>query len=110
MKCSEPLGELEQLVLLACLRLGSQAYGVTIRHEIQDRAGRAVARGAVYVTLERLEAKGYLTSRVGEPVPERGGRPRRYYAVSAGSIGALASSRQSLLRMWSGLEKVLISR
>ncbi len=86
------LGEFEVVVLLAILRLGADAYGTTVRDEIERRTGRAVSRGAVYITCERLEEKGLLKSAVGEPLPERGGRPRRFYRVSARGMKSLRSS------------------
>jgi DNA-binding PadR family transcriptional regulator len=99
-----PPGDFEQLVLLAVLRLGDDAYAVPVRREIATRTGRAPARGAVYVTLDRLEEKGYLESRLGDPVPERGGRPRRYYRVRPAGVRALEHSWAMLRRMWDGLE------
>jgi DNA-binding PadR family transcriptional regulator len=101
------LGELEQMILLAILQLGDGAYAVPIRHELRARAGRTIARGALYTTLERLEIKGYLRSRFGDPVPERGGRARRYYAVSAHGLSALRSSRQALRGLSQGLDAIL---
>jgi DNA-binding PadR family transcriptional regulator len=100
----DPPGDFEQLVLLAVLRLGDAAYAVPIRAEIEARTGRAPTRGAVYVTLERLEEKGYLDSRLGEPVAERGGRPRRYYRVRPSGVRALEGAWLALRRMWQGLE------
>ncbi len=100
----EPPAEFEQLVLLAVLRLGDAAYAVPIRDEIEARTGRAPARGAVYATLERLENKRYLESWLGEPMPERGGRPRRYYRVRPAAARALEESWAALQRMWQGLE------
>ena len=101
------LGELEQIVLLAVLRLGDEAYAVPILEQIQEQTGRNVARGAVYTALDRLEAKGCLRSRVGEPLAERGGRARRYFTVTPVAIRALKASRLSLLRLWDGLETIL---
>jgi DNA-binding PadR family transcriptional regulator len=100
----DPPGEFEQLVLLAVLRLGDDAYAVPVRQEIEERAGRAPARGAVYVTLERLEEKGYLESWLGEAAAERGGRPRRYYRVRPAGVRALEESWTALRRMWQGLK------
>lgn len=100
----DPPGDFEQLVLLAVLRLGDGAYAVPIRREIEERAGRAPARGAVYVTLERLEQKGYLESSLGEAAAERGGRPRRYYRVRPAGVRALEASWTALRRMWQGLK------
>jgi DNA-binding PadR family transcriptional regulator len=101
------LGEFEQLVLLAVLRAGEGAYGTPILQELRSGGGRRVSRGALYVTLARLEEKGLLHSRAGEAGPARGGRPRRYVRVSASGLRALRSSRATLLRFWSGLEAAL---
>ena len=101
---SQPLGEFEQLVLLAVLRLKDDAYAVPIRQEIEDRTKRSAARGAVYITLDRLEEKGYLKSRLGEGSPERGGRPRRYYTVCPAGVRALEQSWTALRNMWAGME------
>ena len=98
------LGELEQVVLLAVLRLGDEAYAIPILEQIEAQAGRTVARGALYTTLDRLEQKGCLRSRVGEPRAERGGRARRYFTVTPAAIRALKNSRAALLRLWRGLE------
>src|SRR5688500_20355614 len=77
------LGTLEQIVLTAAMRLGDEAYGMTIRDEIEKRTGRAVSFGAVYVTLQRLEDKGLVSSWIGEPTAERGGRAKRFFQVTA---------------------------
>lgn len=98
------LGEFEQIVLLAILRLGDDAYAIPVREEIEQRTGRSVARGALYTALERLEAKGCLASRMSEPLPERGGRSRRYYTVTAAGLAGLRASRAALLALWSGVE------
>lgn len=95
------------MVLLAILHLGDGAYAVPIRDELAARAGRAIARGALYTTLERLESKGYLRSRVGDPIPERGGRARRYYSVTARGIAALRASAAALRGLYAGLETIL---
>jgi PadR family transcriptional regulator PadR len=101
------LGDLEQIVLLAVLRLGDKAYAVPILEEIEAQSGRKVARGALYTALDRLEAKGCLRSRLGEPLPERGGRARRYFTVTAAALRALKESRLALMRLWRGLESLL---
>lgn len=103
---SDPLllGEFEHVVLLAILRLGDKAYGVAIRNEIQERTGREPAPGALYVTLERLEDKGLLTSSLGDPTPQRGGRAKRYVKVSANGMTALNHARECYLRLWEGLK------
>jgi PadR family transcriptional regulator, regulatory protein PadR len=101
------LGEFEQMVLLAVLHLGDGAYAVPIRQELVTRARRTIARGALYTTLERLELKGYLRSRFGDPIAERGGRARRYFTVTARGLVALRASRDALRSMYSGLEAIL---
>ena len=103
------LGEFEQVVLLAVLRLGETAYAIPIREEIEGRTGRTVARGALYTALERLESKRYLRSRFSEPLAERGGRSRRYFTVTATGLAALRASRRALLELWDGLEGLLES-
>lgn len=100
------LGELEQIVLLAVLRLGEGAYAVPILEQIEEQAGRTVARGALYTALDRLEAKGCLRSRVGDPLPERGGRARRYFTVTPAAVRSLRASRLALMRLWRGLESL----
>ena len=98
------LGEFEQLVLLAILRLGDDAYGVTIRHELAERGGRDVAPGALYTALERLEAKGVISSRMGEPTPQRGGRAKRYVTVTATGTQALRRALRAYERLLDGLD------
>src|SRR5215813_13174428 len=109
MKASETdfLGEFEQIVLMAVLRLGTEAYAVTVREEIEERTGRTVSRGAIYITLDRLEKKGYLESWLADPTPERGGRAKRYHKVSVAGATALRRSRAALEKMWQGLEPVI---
>ncbi len=101
------VGEFEQIVLLAILQLEDRAYAVPIRRMIGERAGRRVARGALYTALERLEAKGLVTSRLGEPTPERGGRAKRFFTVTAAGVRVLRSSKDAMLRLWRGLDSVL---
>ena len=101
------LGELEQIVLLAVLRVGDEAYAVPILEQIEAQTGRKLARGALYTALERLEAKGCLRSRLGDPLPERGGRARRFFTVTPAADGALKQSRLALMRLWHGLEQIL---
>ncbi len=98
------LGEFEQLVILAILRTGAHAYGVRIRSEIVERTGRDVTPGALYTTLQRLEEKGLLRSRLGEPTRERGGRAKRFYAVTASGARALDRAQRALQSMMEGLE------
>ncbi len=100
------LGEFEQLVLLAILRVGDGAYVVPLIREIEDQTGRSASHAAVYIALRRLEEKGLVTSRLADPTPERGGRGKRYYEVHPAAIPLLRESREALLRMWDGLELV----
>ncbi len=98
------LGEFEQIVLLALVRLGAEAYGVSICEDIASRTSRDVSLGAVYKTLERLEDKGFIASRVGEPTAERGGRRKKHYRVLAAGQRTLAASIGALRAMTEGLE------
>lgn len=104
---NDRLGEFEQMVLLAVLRLGEKAYGLAVSDELQEVAGRAPSSGALYTTLDRLERKGLIASHEGEAPSERGGRARRYLTVTADGMEALRSSRHTLLRLWDGLEAAL---
>lgn len=100
----ETLGEFEQLVLLAVVRLEDTAYGVSITEEIAERTGRAVSLGSVYKTLERLEDKGLVAGRLGQPTAERGGRRKKHYRVLATGQRALKESMEALRSMTHGLE------
>jgi DNA-binding PadR family transcriptional regulator len=104
MAAREHLGEFEQIVLLAVLRLAENAYGVPVRQEIEKRTQRSLTVGALYRTLDRLEDKGYVASWFSDPVPERGGRSKRYFRVEPLGIRALLQSRQELAAMWDGVE------
>ncbi|HTS31451.1 MAG TPA: helix-turn-helix transcriptional regulator [Bryobacteraceae bacterium] len=97
------LGEFEQVVLLAVLRLGDDAYGVPIRKEIEKRAGRHVTVGALYATLDRLESKGLIHSWFADPTPQRGGRSKRYFKLQPKGVQALSESRDMFNRMWQGV-------
>jgi DNA-binding PadR family transcriptional regulator len=103
----ESLGEFEQLVLLAILRLEGDVYGVPIVDEIQRRTGRTVAPAAVYVTLRRLEQKGLLESWMSDSTPERGGKARRCVRVTRAGLESVREARQVLDRMWKGLDPSL---
>jgi DNA-binding PadR family transcriptional regulator len=98
------LGEFEQMVLLAIAHLRDEAYGVPIVEEIERRTGRSVARAAVYISLRRLEEKGFVSSWMGEPTAERGGKSRRYAKLTAAGARALRESRRAAERMWQGLD------
>jgi DNA-binding PadR family transcriptional regulator len=102
-----PLGEFEVLVILAVLQLGSGATGTSVRAEIEHRAGRKVARGAVYVTLDRLDEKKLLASKYSDATPERGGHPGRVFRVTPAGVGALRESVAARQKMQKGLEAVL---
>ena len=104
------LGEFEQLVLLAVLRLGADAYGVSIGRELEEQAGRRVSRGALYTTLDRLEQKGLLRWKLIHGGDERGRLPRRVYALTPLGIVSIRAARNVLTRMWSGLDDVLKER
>ncbi len=97
------LGEFEQLVLLALIRL-EDAYGVTIRREIQSRTDRNVAIGAVYATLDRLEEKSYVATRPGRATARRGGRAKRHFKLKPAGVRALWAARRLMDRMWDGLD------
>jgi DNA-binding PadR family transcriptional regulator len=97
------LGELEQLLLLAILQCGEQAYTVPIRTLLEVRGGRQLSRGALFTSLDRLESKGLVTSSMGEPLAIRGGRPRRYFEVTSAGVAALRSARMTMRRMSEGL-------
>ena len=102
------LGELELLVLLGVVRLGEEdAYAVSIAEEIRRRTGRSVQRATVYVTLQRLEHKGLVSTRLGDPLPERGGKARRLVRIEGPGLDALRQARQSFRSMWKGLEPSL---
>ena len=97
------IGDFEQRILFALIRLGSGAYGVSIRREIEERTGRAISAGALYTALNRLEKRGLVSSRLGEPTPERGGKRKRLYTVQPAGERALARVYESLRLMASGM-------
>ena len=93
------LGEFELLVMLTVIRLGDSAYGVPISREIELRTGRDVAFGTVYATLERLQQKGLVRSELGDPTPERGGRAKRYFQVTAAGLRTVRETKRSLIEI-----------
>jgi PadR family transcriptional regulator PadR len=97
------LGEFEHIIVLALLRLADQAYGVTVRQEIELRTAREVSIGAVYATLDRLETKGYVKSHRGDPTPERGGRSKRFFRVTAKGAAAVSRTHRAFESMAEGL-------
>jgi PadR family transcriptional regulator, regulatory protein PadR len=102
-----PLGEFEQVILLALVRLGADAYGVTIHQEIARRTGRDVSLAAVYTTLDRLERKGYVSHWMGTPTSERGGRRKKHYRIEPAGAAALTAALDALGRMTAGLGRRL---
>lgn len=100
-------GELEQMVLLAIMQAGEEAYVVAILAELDRRAGRRTDRGALYKTLDRLEAKGLVAWSVEEGTPERGGHRRRRFRVQPEGLEVLRASRRALMSLWEGLDPVL---
>jgi DNA-binding PadR family transcriptional regulator len=99
------LGDIEHFVLIAILHLGGESYSVPIMDEIRNRTGREVAKAAVYIALRRLEDKGFLTSQLGDPTPERGGRARRQFRLTAAGQRQLRETREAFVRMWAGAER-----
>jgi DNA-binding PadR family transcriptional regulator len=99
----EALGNFELMVLLAVLRVGDDAYGVPIARELEETSGRDVLLGSVYAALDRLEEKGLVASRLGDPTPERGGRAKRYFKVTAKGLREARETRVTLIKLWRGL-------
>lgn len=97
------LGEFEHIIILALLQLEDHAYGVPVRQEIESRTKREVSIGAVYATLGRLETKGYVKSFRGDPTPERGGRSKRFFRVTAKGVAAVNRTQRAIQRMTEGL-------
>ena len=100
------LGEFELIVLWAVLRLGEEAYGVPIAQELEACSGREVVLGSVYAALERLEQKGLVTSQIGESTPERGGRAKRYFRVTAKGVREARATRHTFLKLWQGVPEL----
>jgi PadR family transcriptional regulator PadR len=102
----EYLGNFELMVMLALIRLGESAYGVPISHEIEEKSGREVALGSVYAALERLEGKGFVSSSLGEPTPERGGRAKTYFRVTPRGFQQARETQRALKNLWQGLPQL----
>jgi DNA-binding PadR family transcriptional regulator len=100
------LTDFELMILLACLRLGDDAYGVRIAREIESTGGRSVVLGAVYAALERLERNGLVASSLGDPTPERGGRAKRFFRVTPRGIRAVKETQQALVALWADLPQL----
>ena len=104
---AQTLGEFEQLILLALVRLGEDAYGVSMRREIEERTGRAISAGAIYTALERLGRRGFVTSRLGDPTPQRRGRPKKFYRLEPAGADALSRSYTAFTEMTKGIRPKL---
>jgi PadR family transcriptional regulator, regulatory protein PadR len=100
------LGEFELIVTLATLRIGDNAYGVPIAREIEESTGREAGIGSVYAALDRLERKGFVSSTVGEPAPERGGRAKRYFRVTNAGLRQIRQTREALVSLWQNLPQL----
>jgi PadR family transcriptional regulator PadR len=100
------VGGFELLVLLALIRLGDEAYGVPIADTIEAASGREVAAGSIYITLDRLEAKGLVVSRLGESTPERGGRAKTYFSATGKGLRAVKQAQRTLITLWSGVPQL----
>jgi len=100
------LGDFELMVMLALLRLGDDAYGVPISREIEQQSGREVALGSVYATLERLEGRGLVSSHLGKPTAERGGKAKRYFRITSNGLRKARETRKALMKLWRGLPEL----
>jgi PadR family transcriptional regulator, regulatory protein PadR len=107
MRPAPPLGEFEQIVLLTLLRLGADAYGASVSLEIEQQTGRIVSVSAVHTTLDRLEEKGFVRSRLGDPTPQRGGKRKRHYVVLPSGVRAVQHAVRTLRRLADGLDDLL---
>jgi PadR family transcriptional regulator len=102
----EFLSTFEFMVLLALIRLGDDAYGVPIAAAIEETTGRTLSLGSVYAALDRLEAKEFITSRIGDPTPERGGRAKRHFRVTARGLREAKAARRAFSRLWAGIPEL----
>ena len=100
------LTDFEIMILLAIMRVGDDAYGVTIAREIEQTAGRRVQLPAVYVALDRLEKQGLVRSWVGEATPQRGGRAKKHFALTRAGVGSVQDTRDALTALWSQLPQL----
>jgi len=103
MRKGEYLGNFDLMLLLALMRLGDDAYGVTIARELEDQTGREVVVASVYATLDRLQERRLVASRLGDATPERGGRAKRYFRITGAGLREVRDARRSLMNLWSGL-------
>ena len=100
------LTDFELMILLAILRTGEDAYGVPIAREIEETGGRTVLLGAIYTALDRLEENGFVTSTMGDPTPERGGRAKRFFKVTGRGLKAIKATQRALTALWSGIPQL----
>lgn len=100
------LEPVDLVAMLAMMRLGEDAYGVSIAREIEETTGRTLAFASLYLTLDRLEQNGLVRSELGEPTAERGGRAKRYFQVTAKGLAEVKAARRSLTKMWSGIPQL----
>jgi len=100
------LGEFELMILLAVIQLGEEAYGVPISREIERQRGREVSVGSVYAALERLEAKGLISSSLGDPTPERGGKAKRFFRITKAGLSQVHETRRVLSKLWQNLPEL----
>ena len=106
MRKGDYLGQFELMVLLALMRLEDDAYGVTIAQELEQQTGREVVIASVYATLERLQDRGLVASSLGDATPERGGRAKRYFHITAAGLRDVRDARRSLISLWKGLPEL----
>jgi DNA-binding PadR family transcriptional regulator len=106
MRKGDYLGNFDLMLLLALLRLGDDAYGVTIAQELEQQTDREVVVASVYARLERLQERGLVASRLGDATPERGGRAKRYFRITESGIGEVRDAQRSLMNMWKGLPEL----
>src|SRR5262245_61033000 len=106
MRTETLISNFELMVLLALIRVGDGAYGVPISREIEERSGRSISITTIYAALDRLEGKGFVSSEMGEPTPERGGRSKRHFTITPKGIGEVRAVKGALMNMWKGLPEL----
>jgi len=106
MRKGDYLGNFDLMLLLALMRLGDDAYGVTIARELEEQTGREVVIASVYATLDRLQERGLVTSSLGDSTPERGGKAKRYFRITGAGVREVRDARQSLMNLWKGLPEL----
>ena len=106
MATGSSLGTADLMILLVLMRLGDEAYGVTIAREIEDTSGRTVALASVYATLDRLVERGFAVSELGEPTAERGGRAKKYFKITGKGVRDVRAAKQSLIKLWKDLPQL----